>query len=353
MKIKLALLEKDSRYLNRMVAAFNTKYADKFEIYSFTEPEAALSALESARINVFVAGNAFEIDTNLLPKRCGFAYFVDSADVDMVNGQRAICKFQKADLIYKQILSIYSENAGSVSGLKFADDSCRIIAFTSPSGGTGSSSMAAACALHYAAQGKKTLYLNLETFGSSDLFFSAEGQFDMSDIIFALKSKKVNLAMKLESCVKQDPRGVYFYSQAKIALDMTELGAEEIQRLVSEARLSGAYDYMILDLDFGLEQNSAEILKKAHSIVWVGDGSEISNTKLSRAYSAVATLEQNKDIPLNGRICLAYNKFSNKTGKTISDSEIRSIGGAPKYEHAETAQVLERLSALELFDKIG
>ena len=33
MRIKLAILEKDQRYLNRIVAAFETKYADKFEIY--------------------------------------------------------------------------------------------------------------------------------------------------------------------------------------------------------------------------------------------------------------------------------------------------------------------------------
>lgn len=70
--------------------------------------------------------------------------------------------------------------------------------------------MAAACASYYAAKGEKTLYLNFEKFGSADAFFSAEGQFDMSDIIFALKSRKANLSMKMESCVKQDRRGVYF-----------------------------------------------------------------------------------------------------------------------------------------------
>ena len=36
MKIKLALLDNDANYLNRLVVAFNTKYSDKFEIYSFT-----------------------------------------------------------------------------------------------------------------------------------------------------------------------------------------------------------------------------------------------------------------------------------------------------------------------------
>ena len=34
MKIKLAILEEDKGYLNRIVSVFNTKYSDKFEIYS-------------------------------------------------------------------------------------------------------------------------------------------------------------------------------------------------------------------------------------------------------------------------------------------------------------------------------
>ena len=291
MKIKLAILEKDVSYLNRIVAAFSTKYADKFEIYSFTDPSVALSSLDDAKIDVLVANDAFEIDIASLPKRCGFAYFVDSADINMENDQRAICKYQKADLIYKQILSVYSEKAGSISGLKLDEESTKIIFFNSVSGGTGASSMAAATALRFAAKNKKTLYLNIEKFGSADTFFSGEGQFDMSDIIFALKSKKANLPLKLESCVKQDSKGVYFYSQTQIALDMLELGCDEVIRLISELKLTGGYDYIIVDSDFGLDKDSLKIYRLAHSIVWVGDGSEASNNKIFRAYNALNTLE--------------------------------------------------------------
>lgn len=47
-----------------------------------------------------------------------------------------------------------------------------------------------------------------------------------------------------------------------------------------------------------------------------------------------------------------YNKFSNKSGTAVTGTELRSIGGAPRYEHASTAQVLEQLAPKELFDKI-
>lgn len=352
MKIKLALLDQDQNYLNRIVSAFSIKYADKFEIYSFTSCETAIAIIDKARIDVLVASDAFDLDLSLLPKRCGFAYFVNSPDVDTYKDQRAICKFQKADLIYKQILSIYSDVAGSVAGLKFGDDVCKVIAFTSSCGGCGTSSMAAACAKHYASQGKRTLYLNLENFGSADAFFAAEGQFDMSDIIFALKSKKVNLSMKLESCVKQDSSGVFYYSQSKVALDMMELGYDETIRLISEAKLSGSYDYIVLDMDFGMDKETSKILRQTHAIVWVGDGSKISNAKIGRAITALSIKEQNEDSPLTNRIFLVYNKFSNKTGSSVGIEELKELGGAPRYEHATTSQVVDQLCKLSVFDKI-
>lgn len=66
MKIKLALLDNDQNYLNRIVSVFNIRYADKLEIYSFTKIESALSALESTRIDVFVSSVAFDVNTAAL-----------------------------------------------------------------------------------------------------------------------------------------------------------------------------------------------------------------------------------------------------------------------------------------------
>ncbi len=350
MKIKLAILEKDERYLNKIVSVFNAKYADKLEIYSFTDSALAIEAVEESRIDVFLANEGFHIDGGSVPKRCGFAYLVDSNEIEALNKQRTICKFQKADLIYRQILSIYSENAGNVTGIRMVDDNCKVITFSSPSGGAGSSTMAAACALHFSLQRKKTLYINLEPFGTSDVFFSADGQFTMSDVVFALKNKKTNLSMKLESCVRQDPRGVYFYSSAQLALDMLELNMDDIMRLISEVKLSGMYDIVVLDIPFEIEKAHLDVYNQSNFWVITGDGSEISNSKIFRAYNAVAITEQAMDIAVTRKMLLIYNKFSNKTGKSVEGTDLKRIGGAPRYEHATVQQVITELSSLDMFD---
>ena len=352
MKIKIAILERDTSYLTRIVSAFGTKYSEKLEIYSFTDPEVAVATLNNAKIDVLLASDVFPIDITKLPNRCAFAYLVDSMGIETLNDQRAICKFQKADLIYKQILSVYSEKASSITGFKMTGDEGQIIAFCSASGGVGSSTMAAACAVHFAAKEKKVLYLNLEKFGSSDVFFSGQGQFDMSDIIFALKSKKTNLPLKLESCVKQDPRGVYFYSQAKIALDMMELNTEDTLRLISELKLMGEYDYIILDMDFAIDKETLKIFRQAQGIVLVGDGSLESNNKTERAFTALATLEANADAPLTNRMCFAYDKVSSKNGQSVNATGLRVLGGAPRYSGASIQQIVDQLSAMDIFDSI-
>ena len=335
MRIKLAILEKDVSYLNRIVAVFNQKYSNKIQVYSFTNIEAVYKVLKETKIDVLLVSDYYSFDVSRIPIRCGFAYFIESNDIDTLNNKRTVCKYQKIDLIYKQILSIYSENTENITGIKLTDDNCKVIAFCSPCGGSGVTSVAAGTALRFAAIGKKTLYLNLEKFGSSDILFSSEGQFDL-----------------LESCVKRDSRGVFFYSSTKQALDMLELTEDEISRLISELQITGSYDYIIVDIDFNMSEGFVKLLEIFHSIVIIGTGSEISNCKIFRLYSSLVIKENMDNSQLLNRVGLLYNKFSNKTSKTISGIDIKNIGGIPRFDHATDIQVVEQISKIAALDNI-
>ncbi len=47
MKIRIAILEQDKNYLQRLLSAFETKYEDKIEMYSFTDEKLALDAIKN------------------------------------------------------------------------------------------------------------------------------------------------------------------------------------------------------------------------------------------------------------------------------------------------------------------
>lgn len=351
MKIKVAILTADIKYLERITNILNARHSDNLELYSFTDSKIALNAARASKINIIFSDTTFDIDYASIPNGCDFVWLVDQNDVEIFKGRKAICRFQTVDLFYKQILNIYSERQEEIIR-HYSVGNCKTVAFLSVSGGTGASSLAAAAAINFALQGKKVLYLNIEKLGSSDVFFSGEGPFCMSDVIFALQSKNANLSLKLESCVKQDKSGVYFFSQAKSSLDMLEMSSEHHMKLLLELMNSGRYDVIILDADFCLDSESLDLFEKASKIVWVADGSETSNSKLLRAYEALQVIEQNKEITLSGRIGIIYNKFSNKTCKTLNNLELKSIAGIPRYEHLTAKKVVESLSKLDFYSKL-
>ncbi len=352
MKIKVAVLDDNKSYLNRIASVFTGKFADKLEIYSFSSMDVAIAGLIENKIDVFISSDSFEINVSKLPPHCGFAYFVYSPEVHSLRDQKTICRYQKAEMIYKEILSIFSDQVSDIE-LKFdGDGDAMISTFTSASGGTGASTLAVAFAKRLAGMGKKVLYLNLEKFGNSDMYFSGDGQFDFSDIIFSLKSKKANMVFKMESYVKEDSSGVNFYSSSRNALDIAEITKEDIQQLITAIKTMGTYEHIIIDTGFYISSSVIEILSQSQNIIFVSDGSEVANEKFMRAYNAIDIFERQKNIKILPKVALMYNKFSNKTGRIISDSNIKMIGGISKYENASTEQIINHMVNSEDLNKI-
>ncbi len=351
MKIRIAILEQDKNYLQRLLSAFETKYEDKIEMYSFTDEKLALDAIKNNKINVFLSGDKFAVTKNQMPEKCGFAYLVDTPDMETMNNEKAICKFQKIDLIYKEIVSLYSENA--LDKLKNYDEgSARIVAFASPSGGTGASTMAVAFARYFAKCGKKTLYFNTEELGDSSIYFMGEGQFSFDDLIYAVKSKKANMTLKFESTVKQDISGVYFFSPGNKALDVIDLSREEVSQLIVDLKMSGIFDVIIWDMDYSFHELRSNRMELVSDIVLVSDGLELSLSKFRRMYESLEVLERQRKVDVMDKMWIVYNKFSNKMSKSVGIDDIRELGGAPRYEHATVNQIIEQLLKLNIYEKL-
>lgn len=350
-KLRLAVLDSDRTYLERIVGVFLNKFNDRLEVYSFTEVSSAMNALSVNKIDVFLSSEEFAIDISKIPSRCAFAYFTESNAVDTIYDQKAICKFQKVELLYKELISLFSEKSAKMVGFKTEEnDDITIMTFLSSSGGTGSSSMAAACAMNLAKIDKKVLYLNIEYFGTAQTYFQDEGQSNLGDVIYAIKSGKNNLSLKLESAVKHDTnKGVFFYDSCKIPLEVMEISDQDIKKLIEELKILGKYDRIIIDCDYILNKTLMTVMEYSKYLIFVSDGSEIANMKFQKSYEAMEVLEVQHDTPLLSKINIIYNKFSSKTGKQIQMEGVKSIGGAPKYEQATTEQVIQQLSKMDLF----
>lgn len=350
MVIKVAMLSENANYIKRMSANFNSLFSDKLELYLFTNQDKALEALSTQKIDVFLSDGGFEIDQQKVPKKCGFAYLTDTPDIDTIRGERTVCKFQKAELIYKEILDIYSENVSEVIGFRTDGSRARVILFTSAAGGTGCSTAAAACAGALAAKGKRALYFPLSMFERAEVLFHADGTADFSNVLYALKSKKSNFALKIESCVRRDETGVSFFQSSPSALDMVEFRDEEMKMLMEVLESGGDFDFLILDAPFALEGRVFEMVRKSVQTIFVTNGSLAANDKTIRALEAIRILDEQREDAVMSKVRLLYNGMDEKAVKMPGEWGALVMGQIRRVEsRASVSGILAQTDALTIF----
>lgn len=354
MKIKVVFLDNNAKYLNRVTMALTAKYPDKVEMHSFTDKTAALESLIKDRADVFVASDSFEVDPETLPSKCAFAYFVDSDDIESLADYKTICRFQKIDLIFNRIQRVYLEkSAAIISSVDNGEsDKVKVVDFIASSGGVGCSVASVAFAVKCAKLGKKVLYLNLDCFSSADIYFNGESSGNFGNMIYYLKSRKVNLALKHDGIVKRDESGVEFYSATDLALDMKELSLDELRELIAQLKTWGEYDYIVLDGLFELNKDYISFINTCNMIVFVTDGSETSNYKTQRAIESISILQKQSEINVLGKFGILYNRFSTKTSSKIDLDNINEFGGIKRYEgyqqvHQLVAQIVKDSKAFD------
>ena len=352
MKLKVAVLDQDKDFMNRLSRAFQKKYEDKINLMLFSDEISLLEAIKNTRADILLADHGTVSDMDKFPSGVVRAWLCDSPEVNEIDGISAVCKYQNVENIYKSIVGIYAENSGNIV-LKQNDSDPGVILCTSAQGGGGVSSAAAAYALYGTKKGKKVFYLNLEKFGNADHYFSSEGMLSFSDVIYTLKSKNGNLALKLESVIQTDSSGVDFFHTCKNAFDMFELKDQEIEELISVISQVKKYDEIILDYSGEMTDRMTMLMQNcADKIVYISDGSMTGNGKFERFCEAVRVLEQRNDWNILRKMLLLYNRFSSKTGKQMERTAVPSVGGIHRIEGITGRELIEKIANDEMIGRI-
>ena len=353
MQIRLVIGEQDNRYLNNLIMFLEKNYMDKLEIFSFSRPEMLLDYLAEGSADVILVDENFGIKADILEGYGKTAYLCGSVTENQKDGIRVLAKFKKPDLIYKDILDLYAEGGNRVAFRKDVTHSGNLILVTGCSGGMGASTFAAALARKYASRGKKTMYLNLEKTGGSSDFFSGNGNYRFEDVIFALKSQRADVMLKMESTVRTDRSGVCFFEPCSTAMYMLELTQEDILRILDVLGGSG-YDYVVVDMNFQLSVEFVEIMSRMHRIILVEDGGETANSKFQRAMEALLILEKQTKLNVTGSMAVVYNRFSSsKSSSEIPGLRIPVLGKIPPIKHALVHEIIDyMLGQQELFETL-
>lgn len=352
MKLKVAVLDQDKDFMNRLSKAFQKRYEDKISLMLFSDEESLLEGIRDIRVDLLLVDHSAIPDMEKFPAGIVKGWLCDLPEANEIDGIPAVCKYQNVENIYKSIVGIYAENSGNIV-LKQHDSDVKTVLFTSSQGGAGTSSAAAAYAFYSAKNGKKVFYLNLEKFGNADHYFSSEGTLSFSDVIYTLKSKNSNLALKLESVIQTDPSGVDFFHTCKNAFDMFELKDQEIENLISVLPQVRKYDEIILDHSGDLTDRMVMLMQNcADQIVYISDGSMTGNGKFERFCEAVRVLEQRNDWNMLGKTVLLYNRFSSKTGKQLGKTAVPVVGGINRFEGISGRELIQKIANDEMISRI-
>lgn len=351
MQIQLVIGEQDKRYLSNLIMFLEKNYMDKLEIISFSSSELFRNYFNGGRADVILVDEGFGIRADELADLGKAAYLCEDDAGTERGGVRTIAKYKKPDLIFRDILALYAENGSAGLAVTRKNRKGNMILVTGFSGGTGASTFAAALAKRYASRGKKTLYLNLEVTGESSDFFSGTGNYSFEDVIFALKSQRTDVSLKMESAVRCDRSGVFYFEPCSTAMYMLELDSQDIIKILD---MTADYDCVIVDMNFRLSFDFMQIMGQMDRIILVEDGSEIANTKFNRTMQAVNILEEQLNINVTGVMSILYNRFSSsKSSSKIPNPHIPVIGVIPPVKHALLHEIIEFiLCKQELFENL-
>lgn len=354
MRIKAAVLDSNIEFMSRLSQIFPKKYADKIALSMFTNEETLYQNLKMSHVDVVLFEQGTKIKTEKIPDGATAGYFSDIPDVEELEGFPAVCKYQKVEAIYKGIVGLCAEGSLHVT-LKKCNEDIKVALFTSVQGGSGTSTAAAAYALRKAEEKRKVFYLNLEKFGDSGLYFSGEGKMSFSDVIFALKSRKGNLQMKIESVTERDPSGVDFFHSCRNAYDMFELTDEEVGILITGISQTAKYEELVIDISGELTDRMVMLMKEyADKIVYVADGSdtETGNGKFERFCEAVRVLEQRQGCDILSKTRLLYNRYSASLSVPLETSAVLVLGGLNRFQGAGGRELVREISRTGLIGAI-
>lgn len=355
MKIKVSVCSEDVLYCEKLVNYFNSHYYDKFQWNIYTQSVYLQQIFQSNTADLILVGGEMKselqsLDDSLRDSQL-WAYLVEEED-DWEEGRRYLAKYRRADQIYKDLLDLYAqkehvryENTSIVSG------KTTFIAVVSAGGGIGASTIACAAAKAFS-QMEKTLYLNLEDLGSCELSFKGEGKPGLDELVYAIKSRRNTLELKIESSVSQDGKGTYYFKECANPMDLQSLLPEDIKELLEAIEAAKTYDNVIIDLGNGLQEREIMVMSMANRVVLVTDNSEIAALKLQRYLEFVQAVEEVKKVDIISKIQIYFNKIRKGTQTPERISQVRVGGAFPLIENGNFTSIIDKIAQMEMLQNI-
>lgn len=267
-KLSLLIADSDENYLQKLGNYFMLRYSGRFNIHLFSSPENLKLFLKTAEKpqDILLYSDFFPKEA-LESERVHTLIQLSDNNMQNTEGTNMVFKYRHAESLVQDILHIYSRSSLDA----FVPDgktAAEIYAVHSAAGGTGKTSIAAGLSMLAARRNMKPLYLNFESTPSTAFYFKGRSERTLSDVIYYLKERGLNLATMLEGACCCDPAGgVHYFLPPDSACEFDELTDEDIDLFLGTIRASSLFDIVFIDLPSGLSHRNSIILRSCDKIV--------------------------------------------------------------------------------------
>ncbi|TDQ42193.1 AAA family ATPase [Aureibacillus halotolerans] len=303
--LTLAIADSDQEYL-QSIGQFlrSSEEYKRYQVKFFSNEERLAAYLTSrTKTDVVLSSSDIHIDDELLEKNIRYhAVLSDQPD------ENTIFKYQPLPQMFRKLVNQYYARNRPIAGAMTGEGKTQVLTVASASGGTGKSTLAVLLASTMASQQYDVLYLSLEEFHLTKMFFQSDEDIDSSPVFYYAKAKPELLDESFENyVVTDDATGVHFFQLADQGSDIRELTAKDTEVFIDAILASEQFDFVIIDGDGSLQDRMVGAFKKSHYILQVLTNDIRSYEKTKQFLEEVQVLTE--DPGIDRKIGFIINKF--------------------------------------------
>ncbi|MCM1213273.1 MAG: hypothetical protein NC331_11530 [Lachnospiraceae bacterium] len=335
MQVRIAVADNDKEYLDRLVSVLE-EYKD-LVLSVYTDADSLETALTSRKFDIILFdSDLYDGQTALNKDMLAVMLLDDAKAVPAGCGNcHKVNKYQRISNIYKQILEMYSEvcqDVGEFMGRQWGMS----VAFYSPIGGCGKTTLALVAASKLAMRGYKTFYINLEDIASEDCYLPQSDGKGLSELVGSLGSG-INFPMKLQSLLQTKSDNLYYLKHFDSPNDIYAMTAQDIGELLTEISRSGLFEYIVVDMGVALDARALSIFEQVEKIILVEKPDAIAIHKM-QCFTAQAHV-----MNAYSRKMLRVLNFDNGRGMDTG-SPIPLAGRVGGIQNPDSAQLITMLA---------
>lgn len=328
MKIKLLVAASERDYAEHLSRVLSEKHTDTFDVSICTSVASFQDMLDRRCFDVVLVDEAFCDGVNMNNARLVLMLWDITQENEHRNGYGWLKKYQRISSLIGGIFEVYSEISQNCdcSG----SSKSKIISVWSPAGGVGKTTAALAYAARKVADGKSSIYLNLENFSSTPVYFNNVSK----SISSAFEKLDINVALYLRGISKTDSdSGITYFAAPTNYDDINILTADDMASLTTAC--ASIADELVVDLPSVCDERVRRVFDISDYVLIVVDGSDTSMAKLRQFLNQHNVYDRIKE-----KCVLVSNKGSN-----YRDTGIDRVVSLPYVQTNNAGAVYKSLSA--------